>query len=107
VDGDINGKVNPALHAKPGERIRVILVNSGEGDHDIVFTFPDKKIQSDMISKKGETTSFTFTVPEMDAAVDYYDSSHKGLGMQGVLLVGAASELVEGAIQGEEVKVPG
>ena len=30
VDGDINGLVNPALHAAPGEHITVMLVNSGE-----------------------------------------------------------------------------
>ena len=37
VDGEINGVVNPALHAKPGEQITVMLVNSGDGTHDIVF----------------------------------------------------------------------
>ncbi len=93
VDGEINGLVNPALSAKPGERITVMLVNSGEGTHDIVFSLPGgKKVQSDKISKQGETTSVTFTVPENDAAIEYYDSSHEKLGMKGVLLVGAASE---------------
>ena len=55
VDGNINGVVNPALHAKRGERITVMLVNSGEGTHDIVF--PDINVKSDTITKKGETTS--------------------------------------------------
>ena len=88
LDGDINGVVNPALHAKPGERITVMLVNSGEGTHDIVFAFPDKKVQSDAITKKGETTSITFSVPTNDVTIEYYDSSHEKLGMKGILLVG-------------------
>ena len=90
VDGDINGVVNPALHAKAGERITVMLVNSGEGTHDIVFE--DLQVHSDKITKRGETTSITFTVPDEEVAVEYYDSTHQKLGMRGVLLVGAAEE---------------
>ena len=74
VDGEINGVVNPALHAKPGERITVMLVNSGEGTHDIVFE--DLQVHSDKITKKGETTSITFTVPDKEVAVEYYDTTH-------------------------------
>ncbi|GER81024.1 MAG: hypothetical protein JETCAE02_02140 [Anaerolineaceae bacterium] len=91
VDGEINGVVNPSLRAAPGERITVMLVNSGEGAHDIVFELPTQKIKSDTISKKGETTTFTFVAPNNDVTVSYYDSTHKELGMRGVLLVGAAS----------------
>lgn len=88
VDGAINGVVNPALHAEPGERITVMLVNSGEGRHDIVFE--GVNVKSDVVTKKGETTSVTFTVPNQEVAIKYYDSTHEGLGMKGVLLVGAA-----------------
>lgn len=86
VDGDINGLFNPALHAKPGERITILLVNSGEGKHDIVF--PALNVHSDTITKRGETTSVTFVVPEKDIALEYYDSNHEKVGMKGVLLVG-------------------
>lgn len=88
VDGEINGVVNPVLRAEPGERITVLLVNSGEGRHDIVFE--GLNVKSDMVTKKGETTSLTFTVPNRDVAIKYYDSTHERLGMKGVLLVGAA-----------------
>ena len=88
VDGSINGQVNPALHANPGETITVLLVNSGDGAHDIVF--PALNVHSDTINKRGETTALTFSVPGKDAALDYYDSSHVKLGMQGILLVGSA-----------------
>lgn len=86
VDGDINGLVNPALHAKIGEQITVMLVNSGEGEHDINFS--SLNVHSDVISKKGETTSVTFTVPTDMGVVDYFDSTHAKVGMKGVLLVG-------------------
>lgn len=86
VDGDINGLVNPVLHARPGERITVILVNSGEGTHDIVF--PNLNARSASISKHGETTSLTFNVPNNDIALEYHDSRYEKIGMKGVLLVG-------------------
>ncbi len=108
VDGAINGVVNPALTAQPGERITVMLVNSGEGTHDIVFVLPDgRKIQSDAVKKKGETTSITFSVPSQDAAIAYYDSSHKDLGMKGVLLVGNAQpQTAEEAPPAEQPQKP-
>jgi len=111
VDGDINGLVNPALHAKPGERITIMLVNSGEGTHNIVF--PKLNVHSDTITKQGETTSVTFTVPDKDVALEYYDSAHEKVGMKGVLLVGnviaaepeaAAAEVSAPAMSGMTVE---
>ena len=87
VNEDINGTVNPSLHAKPGEKISVMLINGGYGEHDIVF--PELNIHSDVIHQKGETTKITFSVPEQDVVLTYQDSSHAKLGMSGVLLVGA------------------
>ena len=97
VNEDINGTENPALHAKPGEKITVILINGGYGEHDIVF--PELNIHSDVIHQKGETTTISFTVPEKDVALTYQDSSHAKLGMSGVLLVGevVASQVAEQA----------
>ncbi|MBL8049909.1 MAG: nitrite reductase, copper-containing [Anaerolineales bacterium] len=92
VNGDINGVVNPSLRAKPGERITVMLVNSGWGTHNIVF--PDLNIESTTIKKQGETTSLTFTVPNEDTSLEYYDTNFKRLGMRGILVVG------KGAIAG-------
>jgi len=86
VNENINGAVNPALRAKPGEKITVILVNGGHGQHDIVF--PELNVKSDTIDQQGETTSVTFTVPDKDIALIYHDTTHAKLGMSGVLLVG-------------------
>ncbi|MCK6539230.1 MAG: hypothetical protein L6Q26_04155, partial [Anaerolineales bacterium] len=88
VNRDINGVVNPQLFAEPGERITVMLVNSGWGTHDIVF--PELNVRSDKISKQGEIASVTFTVPAKDSTLEYYDSQYKNLGMTGVLTVGSA-----------------
>jgi len=88
VNENINGEVNPALHAKPGEKITVILINAGNGLHDIVF--PELNVKSDTVHKKGETTSVTFAVPNKDVALNYQDSTHTKLGMSGILLVGNA-----------------
>ncbi len=89
VNGNINGTVNPALQANPGEKITVTLINSGYGQHDIVF--PELNVKSDMLTQKGETTSVTFTVPDKDVALTYHDTTHARLGMSGVLLVGNAA----------------
>lgn len=88
VNGGIGGVVNPSLHAELGERITVVLVNSGWGKHDIVF--PELNVRSEKIEKQGETTSVTFIVPVNDVSLKYYDSNYQRLGMQGVLLVGDA-----------------
>lgn len=92
VNGDINGKINPSLNAQPGERISIMLVNSGWGTHNIVL--PDLNIESTTIKKQGESTSVTFTVPKEDASLEYYDTNFKRLGMRGILIVG------KGAIAG-------
>lgn len=86
VNETINGAVNPALHAKPGEKITIILINSGDGTHDIAF--PELNIKSDTVDQKGETTSVTLTMPDKDVVLNYQDSTHAKLGMSGVLLVG-------------------
>lgn len=100
VNGEINGVVNPSLHAEPGERISVMLVNSGWGTHDIVF--PGMKVQSSTIKKQGESTSVTFTVPDRDASLEYYDTNFKRLGMRGMLVVGKgeAASTVEYTLDG-------
>lgn len=91
VDGAINGKVNPALQAEPGETIKVMLVNSGKGKHNIVFDLGDGKlINTDTISEQGETTTLEFKVPNLDGAFEYFDGEYDKLGMRGILLVGNA-----------------
>jgi nitrite reductase (NO-forming)/hydroxylamine reductase len=87
VGGDINGIINPTLQADPGETITVMLVNGGQGEHDIFF--PDLRVKSKRVSEKGESVSVTFTVPNKEVELEYYDSvaNHAEIGMVGVLQV--------------------
>jgi copper-containing nitrite reductase len=93
VSDEINGMENPTLSAKPGERITVTLINGGEGSHNI--SFPEVKANTEVVTKKGETTSVTFTVPSVHGEMEYYDSvgNHKELGMWGKLLVTESGEM--------------
>jgi nitrite reductase (NO-forming)/hydroxylamine reductase len=85
VGGDINGLVNPTLHANPGETITVVLINSGEGEHDV--TFPDLKVKTKRVKESGETVSVSFTVPNKVTNFEYYDSvaNHAEIGLVGEL----------------------
>jgi len=93
VNEDISGVVNPTLQVKPGEKVTITLINSGDGTHDIVF--PDLNVKSKAVDKKGDTTSTTFTVPDKEVSLTYQDSTHARLGMSGVLLVGSTVSLVK------------
>lgn len=90
INGEINGVANPTLSAKPGERITVYLVNNGWGTHDIAFA--DMNARSAKITKQGETTSVTFTVPDKETSLEYYDTGFKKLGMYGTLLVSSTQQ---------------
>ncbi|KAA0276016.1 MAG: nitrite reductase, copper-containing [Chloroflexi bacterium] len=93
VSDEINGRENPTLSAKPGERITVTLINGGEGSHDI--SFPEVKASTEVVTKKGETASVTFTVPNVHGEMEYYDSvgNHAELGMRGKLVVTESGEI--------------
>jgi len=91
VSDEINGQANPSLSAEPGETITVTLINGGQGQHDI--TFPAINANTKRVTEKGEEASITFTVPNGDVELEYYDSvgNHAELGMKGYLLVGGAA----------------
>ena len=93
VNEDISGAINPTLQAQPGEKITITLINAGDGLHDIVF--PELNVKSDSVTKKGDTTSVTFTVPNKEGSLTYQDATHARLGMSGVLIVGTAVSLVK------------
>ncbi len=92
LGGDIDGMINPVLTAKRGETVTVTLIASGQGTHDIVFVLPDgKEVKSDEVSRRGESTSVTFTAPDQDTVLTYYNSFYADEGTRGVLLVGDVS----------------
>jgi nitrite reductase (NO-forming)/hydroxylamine reductase len=88
VSDEINGLANPDLHAEPGETITVILINGGEGAHQIVFKGLDAK--TGVVKEKGEVTSVTLTAPNNPTVLDYEDGekSYAAIGMRGRLVIG-------------------
>src|SRR6266508_3872352 len=102
VSDEINGQANPTLSTEPGETITVTLINGGQGQHDL--TFPLVKASTGLVTEKGEEASVTFTVPNNDGELRYYDSvgNHADLGMRGVLEIGKgqiAEQSVNGSAQ--------
>jgi plastocyanin len=82
VDGQ--AAPNPALHARPGERIRVVLKNTDAGmSHD--FAIRSWGVTTKLLKGKGED-SVEFTVPSARGAYDYSCTPHAEM-MSGTLIV--------------------
>ena len=92
VGGKINGQINPPLTARPGETITITLVNAGEGEHALAIT--GTNVRSKTISRRGELTSVTLTVPQQETQLEYYDpvGNHAESGLRGKLMVIAESK---------------
>lgn len=93
VGDEINGQVNPTLHARAGETITVTLINGGEGSHQLVFE--GVNAETEVVEKKGESASVTFTVPGSPIVLVYKDGNEEFamLGMVGMLVIGAAPQV--------------
>jgi nitrite reductase (NO-forming)/hydroxylamine reductase len=106
VNDEINGQANPTLSAKPGQTITVTLINGGMGQHDI--TFPAVRVSTGIVKEKGEEVSITFTVPNEDGELEYYDGvgNHADLGMRGVLQVGTGKTAEKPATAEPAAEVP-
>ena len=86
VGGEIDGVRNPTLWARPGETVRITIINGEMMVHDVVL---DKlAIKSPQILDKGATASITFKASESDT---YYCSvpGHRQAGMAGRIEVSA------------------
>ncbi len=107
VGGDIDGKLNPTLRAKPGDTVQVTLINGDGAEHDWVA--PDMKAQTDKVSSKGGSS---VTVFKADKAGDfvYYCSvpGHRQAGMEGKITVGDVAAVAQGAdISRDPADLPG
>lgn len=93
VGGDIEGKVNPTLHAEPGEVVQITLVNGDGAQHDIAL--PDFEAKSDMVTNKGASSVIVFRVDEA-GRYSYFCTvpGHRAAGMEGLLQVGDKEEIV-------------
>jgi nitrite reductase (NO-forming) len=91
VGNTIADVVDPVLKAQPGETLTITLINGEGAEHDIFF--PELDAKTKRLTGAGESAAVTFTVPDRDVALAYYDSvpGHADAGMKGYLLVGNAT----------------
>ena len=69
IGGEIDGRRNPVLRAKKGERVKISLIHGELMDHDIVLE--KYGVQSETMLEEGENTSVVFIAEDDDS---YYCS---------------------------------
>jgi len=97
VGGEIDGAVNPTLTARPGDVVKITLINDDAMLHDLVIDEFDAA--TEQFADRGESDSITFTANQT-GSFTYYCSvpGHRAAGMFGQLVVGtAAATTDEGA----------
>ena len=97
VGGDIDGVVNPTLTARPGDVVKITLINDDGMLHDLVIDEFD--VATDQFADRGEQDSITFTATRpARSTITASVPGHKAAGMVGKLVVGtSAAAAVEGA----------
>lgn len=86
VGGDIDGVANPALTAKVGDVVEVILINGDPMAHD--FVIPDLDVATEHVENQGDEVRVVFTVTEA-GEFRYLCSlpGHEAGGMWGIFTV--------------------
>ncbi len=94
VGGEIDGVVNPTLHADPGDVVKITLVNGDGLLHDL--TIDEFSVATRQFADEGQEDSITFTVNATGEYI-YYCSvpGHREAGMFGTLVVGNAESREE------------
>jgi len=89
--GDIDGVVNPTLTARPGDVVKITLINDDGMLHDLVID--EFNAATRQFADRGEEESITFTANQTGTFI-YYCSvpGHKAAGMLGKLVVGTAAQ---------------
>ena len=99
VGGEIDGKVNPELKAKPGDTVQITLVNGDGVDHDLQI--PDLGVKTDHVMAKNASSALVFKA-DKQGAVAYFCSvpGHRQAGMEGRVVIGdqaAQAPQIQGA----------
>lgn len=87
VGGDIDGTVNPELHADPGDIVQITLINGDGAQHD--WSIPEFDAKTDLITGTGTSSVTVFRATETGSF--YYFCTvpgHRAAGMEGKLVVG-------------------
>lgn len=87
MGGQVDGQVNPDLTAKPGDTLRITLVNGDGILHDIAL--PDFNVRSDAVSRVDDKTVVELKVVST-GEFPYFCTlpGHRQAGMEGRLIVG-------------------
>ena len=90
VGGDIDGVVNPTLHAEPGDVVQLTLVNGDGVQHDWALEGMD--VATDLVNEKGASSVTVFRVDEA-GQYTYFCTvpGHRQAGMEGLLEIGDAA----------------
>jgi nitrite reductase (NO-forming) len=90
VGGSINGVKDPTLAVAWGDHVTLTLVDGEQMQHDVYVD--GYNVQSSWVNTPGASTNVTFQAT-MQGTFDYYCTfpGHRQNGMQGLLIVGAAT----------------
>lgn len=89
VGGSINGLINPDLHVRTGDVVRIILLNGDGMAHDLVL--PDFDVKSAYVMGFDDRTEIVFNVGEaLPGSYVYYCTlpGHRSAGQEGLLVIG-------------------
>ena len=93
VGGDIDGVINPDLIVRPGDIVRIVLVDGDGMPHDLFL--PDWDIKSDYVVKIGDEKELVFEVGDMQlGSYVYYCTvpGHRQAGQEGKLIVAESQD---------------
>lgn len=78
-----------SLVVRPGQRVRVRLVNEGNAPHNIEFELPSGEIEFEQPLQAGQSRALTFTAPQETGKYIFYCpvGNHRERGMEGTLIV--------------------
>lgn len=86
VGGEIDGSVNPVLSVRPGDVVRITVINGEDIEHDLVID--ELGVHSEHLSTEGAEDEVEFIAPAQGSF--YYFCSvpgHRDRGMEGTLEV--------------------
>lgn len=91
VGGSLEGLTNPDLTVKPGETVKIVLVNGDAVQHNL--TIPDFNARTEDVTAINQETSLVFTADKEGEFAYFCDiPGHRQAGMEGKLIVGKAVE---------------
>ena len=89
LGGSIDGLVNPMLNVRPGDTVRITIINGDGMPHDLYL--PDFDARSAYVAGFGDQVDVVFEIGEtLPGSYVYYCTlpGHRNAGQEGLLVVG-------------------